>query len=288
MTRTTAFSGLPRIDSHQHFWKVSRGDYHWMTPDMTVLRRDYLPEQLQPDLNREAIGYTVLVQAAPTEAEGEFLLELAQRHAFIAGVVVWLDMEQPDFPERLATWARRPKFVGVRPMIESHPDEAWMLRPTVQAAFQALETSGTCFDFLIQPRHLLPALTVLERFPRLRAVVDHIAKPDIRSGQWHPWCDLMARVAEHRSVYCKLSGMITEADHHLWKPEQLRPYLTQVVSRFSLERVMFGSDWPVCLLAGDYSRVIQALREALGALSPAQEQAVFGGNAAAFYRLKLG
>lgn len=281
---------IPRIDAHQHFWRLVRGDYGWITPETGVLYRDYGPEDLLPHLAAHGIQRTVLVQAAPTEAETDFMLGLAEEHAFIAGVVGWLDMEAPDFPERLAERRRNPHFVGVRPMIQDLPDERWMLRDPVLRAFAELERTGTAFDFLVLPQHLPHVLTVLERFPDLRCVIDHIAKPPIASGAMAsgahaPWAERLAAVAAHPGVHCKLSGMITEADHQRWRPEHLAPYIAHVLERFGPERVMFGSDWPVCRLAGEYDDVVRALRENLGGLSAAEEAAVFGGNAARFYGL---
>ncbi|MCC6863126.1 MAG: amidohydrolase family protein [Bryobacterales bacterium] len=276
-----------RIDSHQHFWKTSRGDYHWMSPEVPVLCRDYLPEDLRPILSRCGIGRTVVVQAAQTTAETDFLLDLAASCDFIAGVVGWLDMEDASFAAQFERYRRNPRFIGLRPMLQDLDDDAWILRPAVIESLRLVADAGFPFDFLTYTRHLPHVLRALELAPGLRAVIDHISKPEIRAGIMEPWKTLVAEMARHPNVCCKLSGMITEADHRNWTAEDLRPYIEHVVEQFGWERVMFGSDWPVCRLAGDYGQVLAALQ---GILAPrmdeGREAAVFGGNAGRFYRIQ--
>lgn len=273
-----------RIDAHHHFWKLDRGDYGWLKPSHGVLYRDYLPADLRPHLKQHRIDRTILVQAAPTIAETEFMLRLADQEEFIGGVVGWLDLEAPDFAAQLGRLARHPKFVGIRPMLQDLPDHQWIRRPAVQQALAAVEESGTRFDFLTLPRHLPFVIETLSEHPRLRAVIDHLSKPEIMHRALDPWREHMAQVASFPNVMCKLSGMITETDRANWRPADLAPYVEHVVGVFGADRVMFGSDWPVCLLAGSYDRVIGALREALGSrLTPQVEAAVFGENAARFY-----
>lgn len=277
-----------RIDSHQHFWKASRGDYHWMSPAVQVLCRDYLPPDLQPHLKKNKIDKTILVQAAQTKAETDFLLDLAAKYDFIAGVIGWLDMDSPDFPRELDIYAKKPKFIGIRPMLQDLPDDDWILRPRVIQALKWVVDRDMPFEFLTYTRHLPHVLTVLETVPGLRAVVDHVSKPEIKNRNLDPWRSLMARVAKHQNVYCKLSGMITEADHKTWTPDDLRPYVEHVMDCFGVERVMFGSDWPVCLLAGSYDQVTAALQAVVKPrLDKRGESAVFGENAARFYKLAL-
>ena len=283
-----------RIDAHQHFWLPARNDYAWMdslTGEAAHrLKRPALPAELEPILAHHGISQTVLVQAAETEAEADFLLSLAGQCSFIGGVVIWLDMTRPDFERRLSAFSALPKLVGVRPMIQDIEDPAWMLGPSVKRAFGVLEESGVCFDFLIRPHQLEPTLRILDEFPRLRAVIDHIAKPFIASGRLTPWDDLMRRVGEHGNVYCKLSGMITEADHERWGPGDLLPFIRHAVACFGPERLMFGSDWPVCTLAGSYDQVVAALEESLDSLALDAEarQRIFGGTARHFYRMNCG
>jgi len=280
-----------RIDSHQHFWDPARKDYGWIEAldgeAARRLRRPILPAELRPELARARIENTVLVQAAPSEAEAEYLLSLADEHAFIAGVVVWLDMEASDFEQRVARMQRRPKFVGVRPMIHDLADPEWMLGPSVRRAFGVLEQREVCFDFLVRPPHLPPLLRLLRDFPRLRAVLDHIGKPNIAGRQLDPWRTQLAAISGHANVFCKLSGMVTEARHTGWTPEDLQPYIRHAVACFTPQRCMFGSDWPVCTLAGSYGQVVDALERGLEplALDPAEHARIFGDTAAEFYRL---
>jgi L-fuconolactonase len=274
-----------RIDSHQHFWQPSRGDYFWMTPDVPILCRDYFPEDLEPHLAKHRIDKTILVQAAPTVAETDFLLDLAQRHDFVGAVVGWLDMESDDFPKQFETYRRKPKFRGLRPMLQDLAEDDYVLRPRVIESLKLVAACGFPFDFLTYTRHLPYVLQVLGKVPNLRAVVDHISKPEIKAQKMEPWKSLIREVAERKNVYCKLSGMITEADHRAWTPDHLRPYVEHVVDCFGLDRVMFGSDWPVCLLAGTYDRVIEALYTILRpVLDQASEAAIFGLNAGRFYK----
>ncbi len=275
-----------RIDSHQHYWKVGRGDYHWMASAAPVLHRDYLPSDLLPALLRHGIQKTILVQAAQTVAETDFLLKLAAEDDRVAGVVGWLDMEAADFPAQFDRYRKNPKFIALRPMLQDIPDDRWILRPNVLSALKEVAAADFPFDFLTYPRHLPFVLQVLDAVPHLRAVIDHISKPDIRSGQLDPWRSLISSIARHANVYCKLSGMITEADHRSWSPHDLLPYVNHVIECFGFERVMFGSDWPVCLCAGSYDQVINVLREILAAkLDQEREAKLFGRNAIAFYKL---
>ena len=275
-----------RIDSHQHYWKVNRGDYHWMTPSVPVLCRDYLPSDLRPLLQQHGIDRTILVQAAQTADETDFLLDLAAREPTVAGVVGWLDLDSPGFPQEFENRRKHPSFVGIRPMLQDIADDRWILRPQVMASLRILAEADFPFDFCIYPRHLPSVIQVLEAVPGLRATIDHLSKPEIRAHNLHPWKSLIAEVARHRNVFCKLSGMITEADHERWSVPDLQPYVDHAMECFGPDRVMFGSDWPVCLKAGSYHQVIHALRELLSpAWIEAAEQKIFGLNALRFYKL---
>jgi L-fuconolactonase len=229
----------------------------------------------------------VLVQAAQTEAETDFLLDIASRTDFIAGVTGWLDLAEPDFPERLARYRRHPKFVAVRPMLQELPDDAWILRPAVLRNLRHLAELKFPFEFLTFPRHLPHVVRALEQTPGLHAVIDHLSKPPIASGELEPWASLIRRVADFPDVHCKLSGMVTEADHARWSPDSLAPYVNHVGDVFGVDRLLFGSDWPVCRLAAEYSEVVNALRTVLGErLGPQELEKVFGGNAERFYALE--
>lgn len=272
------------IDSHQHFWKVERGDYGWMGPHVGTLLRDYMPDDLRPHLARAGVDRTILVQAAETVAETDFLLELAEKTDFVAGVVGWLDMDSDDFPALLRKYRRNPLFVGLRPMLQDLPDDDWLLRPRVLEHLRLVASEEVPFDILTFTRHLPFVIKALEAAPGLKAVVDHLSKPEIASGVTEPWKGLIAEVARFPNVSCKLSGMITEAAPSSWALADLRPYVAHVLSCFGPKRLMFGSDWPVCTLAGSYAEVSNALRALLAPhAGPEEIQDIFGANAARFY-----
>lgn len=277
----------PVVDAHHHFWQVARGDYHWMTAETGLpLRRDYLPEDLAPLLRKAGVDRTVVVQAAQSEAETDFLLDLADGAGFVAGVVGWLDMEDAGFAGKLDRLMARPKFVGLRPMLQDLDDDAYILRPRVRDNLARLAERGVAFDVLGFPRHLANVTRALEAVPQLRAVVDHLSKPAIAAREFDGWATGISRLAALPNVHCKLSGMITEADHASWRPADLEPYVDHVLSAFGPGRLMFGSDWPVCLLAGSYAEVLNALRTVLeGKLSADERAGVYGANAARFYSL---
>ncbi len=273
-----------RIDAHQHFWKLDRGDYGWLTPDLRALYRDYGPEDLAPLLAAAGVDATLVVQAAPTFEETRFLLGLAEATPWVLGVVGWIDFEADDAHGQLAQVAAHPKGVGVRPMIQDLPDPDWMLRPALAPVFEAVAALGLCFDALVHPRHLPPLLRLLGRHPELRAVVDHGAKPAIRDGAWQPWADDLARIARETEACCKLSGLASEAKPG-WTARDLRPYVDHLLESFGPERLLWGSDWPVVVPAGGYARWQEASKELLAGLDPAARDAVLGGNARRTYVL---
>jgi L-fuconolactonase len=275
-----------RVDAHLHFWQWSKG---WFSRPEPVLSHDYLPKDFEPILKAQGIDKTIVVQTSPTVAETDFLLELAENSSFIGGVVGWLDLESPDFPNMLGQYCRKRYFVAVRPMLESLPQDDWILRPRVIESLSLVADAGLSFEFLTFTRHLRHVVQVLERVPHLRAVIDHLSKPEIKAGRLQPWKDFMREVALRPNVYCKLSGMMTEADPNHWTREQLRPYADHVLEEFGAERIMFGSDWPVCLLAANYEEVLDATREFVtSSLGSAAVDAVFGANAVRFYGLDEG
>jgi L-fuconolactonase len=252
-----------------------------------VLHRDYLPDEFRPIIRRAGVDATVVVQAAQTEAETDFLLTLAHESDFVLGVVGWLDFEDREFPRKLEALMRRPKFVGLRPMLQDLQDDAYILRPAVLENLRRVASLDLPFDFLTYPRHLPHVLRALDKTPNLRAVVDHVSKPPIAEGKMEGWAQDMARLARHDKVWCKLSGMVTEANHQSWRPADLRPFVQHVFDSFGAERVMFGSDWPVCLLAASYAEVLNALRTILDRqLSDGRMAKVFGQNAIDFYKLR--
>jgi L-fuconolactonase len=273
-----------RIDAHQHYWRLDRGDYGWLTPETGVLYRDYGPSDLAPQLRRHSIGATVVVQAAPTVEETEYLLSLCGGEPTLAGVVGWIDPEADEFEATLLRLRRSPHFFGIRPMLQDLEDDAYIVRPKVLAALRLLVRHGATLDLLVRPRQLPHAAAMLGKVPGLRAVVDHIAKPDIAARAFEPWRTGLAAVAAYPNVYCKLSGMVTEADHRHWRREHLEPYIREACRLFGPQRVMFGSDWPVCLLAASYGQVVDALAASLPPeWTDEEKEGVFGANAAAFY-----
>ena len=271
-----------KIDSHQHFWQISRGDYHWMSPDLAALYRDYGPEDLAPFLARHGIDRTILVQAAQTLAETEFMLRIADRTPFVAGVVGWAEFAEPDAPETVARLARHPLLVGLRPMVQDIADDDWLSRADLAPAFRALVEHRLVFDALVFPRHLSRLLVVADRHPDLAVVVDHGAKPAIRERRLDPWRADMAAVAARPNTWCKLSGLVTEAAPD-WRIEDLRPYVAHLRAVFGPERLLWGSDWPVVNLAGGYDRWRETALELLASLNESDRAAVLGGNAARVY-----
>jgi len=275
-----------RIDGHQHFWSANRGDYHWMNESVAVLCRDYLPEDLLPVLKSHGIEKTILVQAAQTTAETDFLLDLAAEHDFIAGVVGWLDMDRHDFSRQFERYRGNPRFIGLRPMLQDLEDQAWILRPRVLESLKLVAEADFPFEFLTYTRHLVYVLRALDAVGPMRAVIDHLSKPPINARTLEPWKTLMAQVAAHPHVFCKLSGMITEADHQHWTSDDLRPYVEHVIDCFGPDRLIFGSDWPVCLLAGSYEQVLETTSLLTKhTLDEHSRDKLFGVNAIRFYKL---
>ena len=277
----------PVVDSHQHFWDLSRLDYSWMTDGESVLRRDFLPADLRPLIDDAGVDRTVIVQAHQSMDETHWLLDLADETDFVAGVVAWVDLADPDVGATLDELTERRYFCGVRHLWHDEADLAWVVRPDIVRGLSELAARGIAYDLLSRPPHLPYIPELLEQVPDLRTVVDHISKPPIAEGETEPWSIDFARVAENPTVMCKVSGMVTEADHENWTPDDLRPYVERVVELFGYDRLMFGSDWPVCTQAATYGQVISAYREALGRLSDTDRDAVFGGNATRFYRLDV-
>jgi len=275
------------VDAHHHFWHPARGDYSWMPPDDPVLTRQYGPSDLGEALEKTRVGQTVLVQAAPTVEETEYLLGIADTTPHVAKVVGWIDFEDSSQLEVLKRLKRHPKFSGVRPMIQDIPDDDWMLREDIQWAYQALVDLDLTFDCLGFPRHLANFHTLLTRYPDLRGVIDHCMKPQFRdhsAENLQYWQEGISRLAEDTGVYCKLSGLVTEADDD-WSAPMLRPYTDHIISSFGADRVMWGSDWPVARLKCEYEDWFKQAQELTADLSSKERQLVFSGSATTFYRL---
>jgi L-fuconolactonase len=273
------------IDAHQHFWSVARDDYGWLTPDDAVLYRDFSPEDLEPLLRDAGVDHTVLVQAAPTVAETRYLLDIAERTDWVAGVVGWVALDAPDVDGVLDELCARAAFRGVRPMIQDMPDDDWMLADALTPALRSIASRGLCFDALVHPRHLPRLLALLERHPELRVVVDHGAKPEIRAGRFDAWAADMTRIGRETRACCKLSGLVTEAADS-WQVDDIRPYVDHLLESFGPDRLMWGSDWPVVELAGGYTRWREATFSLLAELSDVERAAILGGTAARVYHLE--
>ena len=274
------------IDSHQHFWTPGRGDHTWMPQDNPILNRTYLPSDLAPILQSEGIDGTILVQAAATVNETEYMLGLADGSTFVKGVVGWIDFENPDDAKTLNRLKGHPKFKGVRPMIQDIPDDNWMLHPDVQWAYKTLCDLDLTFDALGFPRHLANFLTLFKKYPQMRVVIDHCMKPQIRDHSpetYQSWADGMARLAD-AGAYCKFSALITEASPD-WTPQTLQPYVNHILSAFGPERIMWGSDWPVCRLRAEYDIWHRAAKSLTSTLTPTAQAQIFGETATTFYRL---
>ena len=266
------------LDAHQHFWQVGRFDYPWMSKDLGVLYRDYLPADLAPLLKRNNVEKTVLVQASNSVAETRWLLELAGANEFIAGVVGWVDLTSPEIEAH-------PKLKGVRHLVESEPNDDWLIQPSVISGLQKLSACGLTYDLLVHTRHLQYVPQVAEACPELKLVIDHLAKPPIARNEMKEWSRAFKPLARYPNISCKLSGLVTEADWRSWKTDDLRPFVNCALEVFGPDRMMFGSDYPVCLLAASYDRVLDGFLEVLQYLSDADREKIFSQNAAKFYRL---
>jgi L-fuconolactonase len=275
-----------KIDAHQHFWRYNARDYGWIGPHMEVLKRDYMPGELRPLQRQVGIEGTVAVQARQTVGETRWLLELAARHPFIKGVVGWVDLCDPGLATVLDVLSTEPKLCGVRHVVQDEPDDGFLLREDFCRGIGMLARYDLAYDLLIYGRHLRVACDFVERFPEQRFVLDHMAKPPIATGEIGPWADGLRRLAEHRNVACKVSGMVTEADWGSWQPSDMRPYLDVAFEAFGVGRILLGSDWPVCTVAGDYAQVMQVATDYVAEFTAEAQAAVCGGNAARFYRLE--
>jgi L-fuconolactonase len=270
-----------RIDSHQHFWRLDRGDYGWITPAVQPIYRDYLPADLEPLLVRAGIGSTVLVQAAPTLDETRFLLELGRQHAFIAGVVGWADFEAEFAAETVAALSEDPKLVGMRPMIQDIADDLWMLKPELAPAIETMIDHDLVFDALVLPRHLAALREFVDLYPELRVVVDHGAKPALRGGDLTHWKRDIATIARETRAVCKLSGLVTEAGSA--SPAALAECVDHLVASFGPARLLWGSDWPVCELVCSYEEWYQTSEMLLVTLSASERQQIYAETARELY-----
>jgi len=272
-----------RIDAHQHFWKFHPDHQTWMTADMEVLRRDYLPAELKPLLTALGFDGTIAVQARQMLEETEWLLKLADEHDFIKGVVGWMDLRSPGLRDQLVKFSKHPKLAGVRHVVHDEPDDQFMRLPEFRRGIAQLREFGLTYDLLLFPKHLPVAVELAAEFPAQPFVLDHIAKPAIREGLFSPWADDLKRLAAFPNVYCKLSGMVTEAKWKQWRPEDFHRYLDIVIEAFGTDRVMAGSDWPVCTLSGKYDATMSIVVDYARQFPAEVCEGILGGNCARFY-----
>lgn len=274
-----------RIDAHQHFWQYSPVEHTWMSESMEVLKQDYMPADLAPLLLRLNFDGCIAVQARQSLEETRWLLDLAEHHAFIKGVVGWLDLRSPELPALLEEFASHPKLVGVRHVLQDEPDDAFMLHPDFRRGIAQLNAFDLAYDLLLFPKHLSIASQLVAEFPEQRFILDHIAKPAIAAGVLSPWNEDIRKLAAYPNVACKLSGMVTEAEWKQWQPSDFHPYLDTVLDAFGPDRLMIGSDWPVCLLSCDHPSTMQIVMDYLERLPEAVQQAILGKNCARIYQI---
>jgi L-fuconolactonase len=278
----------PTIDAHQHFWQRGRFQDAWLDrPEHRPISGSFLPEDLAPLLKETGIQKSVFVQTQHDVEENRWALGLAKRHEWIAGIVGWVDLASPRCEEQVLEFRAQPKFVGVRHITQDEPDDDFTVRPAVLGGLRVLEKHGVPFDLLFYVKHLRHAATLATKFPDLKMVVDHLAKPRIKDHSMEGWRDPLVAAAKFPNVFCKLSGMVTEADWRGWRAADLKPYVQLALEHFGPDRLMFGSDWPVCILAAPYGSVVGALKEALGPISTAEHEKIFGGTANRFYGLRV-
>ncbi|TWI85431.1 L-fuconolactonase [Lacibacter cauensis] len=272
------------IDTHQHFWKYDPVNYSWITDEMQVIRKDFLPGDLAVVVNEEKLLGTVAVQADQTETETDWLLQLAAKNDFIKGVVGWVELRSSHIEERLQYYQQFSKLKGFRHVLQGE-EPSFMLQESFLNGISKLNEYGFAYDILIFPQHLEAALQLVKQFPQQRFVVDHVAKPYIKDGKIDEWKTGMQQLAKHNNVNCKISGMVTEADWKKWKAEQLKPYIDIVVESFGIDRIMYGSDWPVCLVASSYNKWIETVKDYFSSYSADEQEKIFSGNAIKFYQL---
>jgi L-fuconolactonase len=275
-----------RIDAHQHFWIYNPVEYEWIDDSMSALRRNFLPEDLRSELQNADFQGAIVVQARQALEETRWLLELADPSPNILGVVGWVDLCSPQCRSQLETLSKNPKLVGIRHIVQSEPDDRFLLRRDFLDGITLLEQFDLTYDILVYTKHLPVAAEFVERFPRHRFVLDHLAKPPIKSREIEPWAAGIRRLAALQNVFCKLSGLVTEADWKRWEPKDITPYLDVAFEAFGPSRLMIGSDWPVCLVASSYSRTVDIVKNYLQRHTAETRDAVLGGNAQRFWRLK--
>ena len=275
-----------RIDSHHHFWHYDPQELVWMTDGMDIIRKDFLPEDLKPLLESIDFDGAISVEARQMLEETEWLLELSDQNDIVKGVVGWVDLKAPDVKDTLAKYSDHPKFCGVRHVLIDEPDEEYMLHPDFRRGVGALSEFNLTYDLLVHHFHLHFALALVTEFPEQPFVIDHIANPDIKNGMMSPWKEDLAKLANYKNVYCKLSGMVECAELYKWTAKQFTPYLDIVVDLFGTGRVMIGSNWPVCLLSGEFKPVMNIVIEYVRQFPEPVREQILGENCAEFYSVQ--
>jgi L-fuconolactonase len=273
------------IDSHQHFWRYSAAEYDWIDESMLAIRRDFLPEDARREMDAAGVSAGVAVQVRQTLEETRWLLTLADAHPFVAGVVGWVDLQSPAVEAALDLVTTHQALVGIRHIVQAEPDD-FLTRPGFQRGINALTARDLPYDLLVYARQIAAAEALVTGHPRQRFLLDHLGKPDVKGGRYDDWQRDFDRLAAHPNVWCKLSGLVTEADWRRWTPGQLRPYLDHALEAFGPARLMVGSDWPVCTLAASYGDTIALVREALAEYSTDERAQVLSGTARAFWNLE--
>ena len=274
-----------RIDAHQHFWKYAPTTHGWINDEMAVIRRDFLPNDLEPILSKHSIDGTVAVQADESIHETEFLLSLSEKHAFIKAVIGWIDLRSPQIHDQLAYFKKFRKLVGFRCIMQGQPDEAYLNNEIFIKNVVLLKDFDYTYDLLVYHHQLPSLLKFIEKIPENRLILDHIGKPDIKAKNYSKWKENIFELAQHPGIYCKLSGMITEANYSTWKYDDIVPYMDAVGEAFGAERICFGSDWPVCLVAGNYDKMIGVVEKWASQLNEKDYNQLFGLNTSRFYNI---
>ncbi|MCK4240736.1 MAG: amidohydrolase family protein [Candidatus Atribacteria bacterium] len=276
-----------RVDAHQHFWIYNQEEYKWIDESMVKLRRNFLPSHLNRVLKRNGFDFCVTVQARQTLQETKWLLELAQNNSFIKGIVGWVDLKSGSVEQDLEKFAAYKKFKGVRHLLQDEDDDRYMLQPDFKKGLSQLKKFDLTYDILIYPRHIKYACTLVYEFPQQKFIIDHLAKPLIKESKIEPWKKDMQKLAREDNVLCKLSGMVTEANWDSWKKEDFIPYMETLLEVFGPNRLLFGSDWPVCTVAAKYEQVLEIVTNFISSLSPAEQAHIMGQNTIDFYNLEV-
>ena len=273
------------IDSHQHFWKYEPVKHDWIDDEMSVIRRDFSPSDLTKVYQENSIDGCVAVQADQTLEETDFLIDLASNNNFIKGIVGWVDLRAENIEKVLEKYSTSKILKGFRHVVQGEPDHNFLLRPNFSRGISLLEKYNFTYDILVFPHQLGSVLEFVKKFPNQKFVIDHIAKPYIKDGYFEGWATMMTAIGKHENVSCKMSGMVTEADYNKWTPEQIHPYMNTVLEAFGSKRILFGSDWPVCLVAGNYSKIKKLTTDFISEFSQIEQNSIMGNNAIEFYNL---